>query len=367
MAQIQYFLGANTPAGFYSLYDHLIDLETAQAVYILKGGPGCGKSSLMRRIARHAQAAGYRVQYILCSGDPGSLDGLVIPELKTALVDGTAPHVIEPKYPGVVERYINLGQFYDSRGLQQVRAAVAEDTAGYQQHYKRCYRCLSAAAELDADVRELLLTPETEARLAKRARGIIARELRGSGSGGGNVHRFLGAVTHRGAVCCWETVDAQCKRVYSLLDSYGLAHTMLAPILSAAAARDYAAVVCPDPMAPDRLAHLLIPELGLAFVTSAPGLEYPGRPHRRIRLDAVPNDEAARRARPRIRFTRKVSAALKQEAVDALAQAKARHDVLEEHYNPYVDFQGVYALADRLAEDLFPNASTASPEAPQAD
>lgn len=361
MAQIQYFLGANTPRGFYSLYDHLIDLETAQAVCILKGGPGCGKSSFMRRIARHAQAAGCSTQFILCSGDPGSLDGLVIPELKLAFVDGTAPHVIEPKYPGVVERYINLGQFYDSRGLQQVRAAVAEDTAGYQKHYKRCYRCLSAASELDAEVRELLLTPEVEARLAKRARGIIARELKGSGSGGKDLRRFLGAVTHSGQVCCWETVDAQCKRVYALQDSYGLAHTMLLAILNAAAARDYAAVVCPDPMDPGRLAHLLFPELSLAFVTSAPGLEYPGRPHRRIRLDAMLTDESFRLARSRIRFTRKVSAALKQEAVDALAQAKARHDVLEQHYNPYVDFDGVYALADRLADELLP---TASPERP---
>lgn len=92
MAQIQYFLGANSPSGFYSLYDQLIDRETARGLYILKGGAGCGKSSFMRRVARHAEAAGYRAEYILCSGDPDSLDAVVFPELKTALVDGTAPH-----------------------------------------------------------------------------------------------------------------------------------------------------------------------------------------------------------------------------------------------------------------------------------
>ena len=96
MAQIRYFLGANSPTGFYSLYDQLIDLETAQAVYIIKGGPGCGKSSFMRRIARHAEAAGCSTHFILCSGDPDSLDGLIIPERKIALVDGTAPHVVVP-------------------------------------------------------------------------------------------------------------------------------------------------------------------------------------------------------------------------------------------------------------------------------
>lgn len=93
MAQIRYFLGANSPSGFYSLYDQLIDLETARSVYLLKGGPGCGKSSLMRRVARHAEAAGCAVEYIICSGDPDSLDAIVIPELSAALVDATAPHV----------------------------------------------------------------------------------------------------------------------------------------------------------------------------------------------------------------------------------------------------------------------------------
>ena len=45
----------------------------------------------MRRVERHAQAAGLETQQILCSGDPGSLDALLLPQLGAALVDGTAP------------------------------------------------------------------------------------------------------------------------------------------------------------------------------------------------------------------------------------------------------------------------------------
>ena len=47
--KVCFYLGANSPSGFHSLYDQLIDPEEAQRIYILKGGPGCGKSSLMRR------------------------------------------------------------------------------------------------------------------------------------------------------------------------------------------------------------------------------------------------------------------------------------------------------------------------------
>ena len=94
--KIQYFLGANAPTGFYSLYDQLLPPERAQAVYILKGGPGCGKSTLMRRVAGWAEEAGLETEHILCSGDPDSLDALVLPALGTALVDGTAPHGMAP-------------------------------------------------------------------------------------------------------------------------------------------------------------------------------------------------------------------------------------------------------------------------------
>ena len=84
MAVSQYFLGANTPNGFYSLYDELIDRNTARDVYILKGGPGCGKSTLLRQVGRRAEDAGLDVEYIWCSGDPDSLDALIRPRLGTA-------------------------------------------------------------------------------------------------------------------------------------------------------------------------------------------------------------------------------------------------------------------------------------------
>ncbi len=96
LPHIEYFLGANSPSGFYSLYDHLLPPEQARAIYILKGGPGCGKSTLMRKVAAWAQETGLETEYILCSGDPDSLDAVVFPDKAAAIVDGTAPHVVVP-------------------------------------------------------------------------------------------------------------------------------------------------------------------------------------------------------------------------------------------------------------------------------
>ena len=51
----------------------------------------------MREIGRCAEEAGIAVEYLWCSGDPDSLDGVVIPEFRCAVADGTSPHGSVPK------------------------------------------------------------------------------------------------------------------------------------------------------------------------------------------------------------------------------------------------------------------------------
>lgn len=354
LPHIEYFLGANSPTGFYSLYSHLLPPDQARAIYILKGGPGCGKSTLMRRVAARMEQEGMQTEYILCSGDPASLDAVVFPQLKAALVDGTSPHVVEPKYPGAVERYVNVGDCYDKTALWELRSEIMDAMSGYQGCYQRAYRCLGASAELFEDQRSALLTQALSDKLAKRARGILLREIpkRKSAAPGQVKQRFLGAVTHQGSLCLFDTALAQCSRIYELTDSSGLAHELLIHLLAGAVSNGYDVVACPDPMAPERLAHLLIPQLSLAFLTSTPSLPFPGKPYRRIRLDAAADREVLRRNRPRLRFAKKVSSALLEEGVDCLAQAKAMHDHLEAIYNPHVDFSLVEKMADQIGTEF---------------
>ncbi len=123
LPHIQYFLGANSPTGFYSLYDHLLPPERARAIYILKGGPGCGKSTLMGKVGAWAQEAGMEPEYILCSGDPDSLDAVVLPERGAAIVDGTAPQGV------VTEGHFCFAHF----GFAKIQSSVSlRLTASFQ-------------------------------------------------------------------------------------------------------------------------------------------------------------------------------------------------------------------------------------------
>lgn len=261
--------------------------------------------------------------------------------------------MVEPQCAGVVERYIDLSGFYDRAGLQPLKQDILAATAEYQGHYKRVYRCLGAAGELRRDMNELLDTEGVRQRMAKRAAGIISRELKRPANGDGHAdQRFVSAVTHKGAFTLWDTVSTQADRVYELADGYGLAHHLLSPILTAALAAGHDAVACPDPMAPDRLAHVVFPGLSLAFVTSTQEDPWPHHAHRRLRLDAMADADVYRLNRPRLRFTKRVAAALMEEGIVGLSQAKEAHDRLEKLYNPYVDFEGVARLADQVADQV---------------
>lgn len=352
-ASAHFFLGANTPAGFYSLYDQLLAPASAEAIFILKGGPGCGKSTLMQRVAEAVSARGEETEYIHCSGDPDSLDAVHFPRLRIAIMDGTAPHILEPQYPGVVEHYVNLGDCFDGESLQGVRQEIISCTTACKSLYSRAFRILDAAYQVFEELPDSFLSPAALSRLEKRVRGIAAREFKKTGSTPGTVtKRFLGGVTHQGLLCRYDTAHALCDRIYEIVDNYRLAPSTLNFLMEAATAAGYDVIACPSPLYPRRLEHLLIPSLSLGFVTSNDWLPFEGRPFRRIRLDALPDCDAVRKNRARLRFSKKISGLLMEEAVSMLQQAKVCHDELEALYHPFVDFSTVEQIGDQIAQRI---------------
>lgn len=343
MARItNFFAGANSGDGFQNLFPELMDLEQTYDLMVLKGGPGVGKNTFMREIGRTMEQAGTDVEYLWCSGDPDSLDGVVLPELRCAVVDGTSPHVMEARYPAAVDRYLDLGRFYDLTAAKAAADEVKLHTKNYKAAYARAYHHLKAARQVEMDTMVAAEKSFDRQRALRRVDGIIARELRGRGSGQGRTtRRFLGSITHKGPVWRFDSVDVLCPKVYELADSWELAGELLARLHRAAVNKGWDTIVCAAPEAPERMEHLLIPDLGLAFVSSRAGMRYTGKPYRRIRLDAMTQIEG----KSRLRFQTRMAALLREEGIAALREAKAHHDKLEAVYNPYVDFDGVRATA----------------------
>lgn len=254
----------------------------------------------------------------------------------------TLPHVIEPQYPAAVDRYVDLGRYYDLTAAKNAAEEVKARTHAYKAAYVRAYHSLKAARQVELDAVASVGKAFDSERLDRRVKGIIARELRARGDQRGRtLRRFLGSVTHKGYIWRFDSVDALCPKVYEFADTWELAGGALARLREAAVEKGWDVIACLSPEEPERVEHLLIPGLGLAFVTSCPGMDYGRKPYRRIRLDAMTETEG----KSRLRFQTRMVALLREEAVDALKEAKRNHDALEAVYNPYVDFDGVRAQA----------------------
>ena len=349
-SDMNFFLGANSPAGFASLYGEFADEISEGRLFIIKGGPGCGKSTFMKRIADALRKCGYSAEYIRCSGDPDSLDAVYFPELQLAYADGTAPHALEPLYHGVSGEYVCLGEYCDSGALTSLRGDIESAVNAYRAKYRRAYSLIEAADAAVRDMYGAFITGSVRAGVKARADAAASRELKKAGGASGYRKRFLGALTHRGRITFFDTVPALAERVYAVDGEFGLSSLFLENISEKAISRGYDCILCPDEAHPERLRHLIIPSKSLAFVTHTPENPYPGEISRRFRLDALAAHALTPADKKHFRVCRRLSRELENEAVSVLSEAKTLHDELERIYNPHVDFEAVCALADRHAE-----------------
>ena len=138
----EFFAAMNSYGGFVSHYKTSFAQERR---YIIKGGPGCGKSTLMRRIAAEAERRGCDVEYYDCSSDPDSLDGIVLPSLGIALFDGTAPHEEAASAPGWRDNLIDLGAFWDTELLRAHQDEIIVLSEHKSAAYHNAYRYLGMA------------------------------------------------------------------------------------------------------------------------------------------------------------------------------------------------------------------------------
>lgn len=353
--RLDFFMGANAPLGFVSLYDELKIPKEGFRSYLIKGGAGTGKSGIMQKVATASKEERI-LERLHCSSDPNSLDGIILHTARCSMVDATPPHVIEPSFPGSFETVVNLCEYLNEEKLAPRLAKSIALQADNNACHEKCRRFLRCA---DILLRDNILTGENHtdfeklqaftARLSKRL--VPPTYSRESGI---EHKRLLSAVTNQGIVFYQDTIKSICSRVWLIDDPLGsvspyILETLKENIISAG----YDLFCCYCPLSPGgKIEHLLIPELGLAFVTQNSFLQYEGNVEKVIHSDRFVDSAGLALRRNSIRFNRKAATAMFDAAVKILKDAKLIHDELEEQYTDAVDFTAVSAKSDYLASRI---------------
>ena len=127
------YLGAATPVGS---KDYVINLTDGLKRYFIKGRPGTGKSTMLKKIGKELTAKGYDVEVYHCGFDPNSLDMIICRSLEIAIFDSTSPHEYFPDKDGdeiidVYKEAVNEGtdEKY-TKELSEIKKRYKEKVAG---------------------------------------------------------------------------------------------------------------------------------------------------------------------------------------------------------------------------------------------
>lgn len=354
-----YFPGNNTPGGFFSYYHNLLDPKEAERIWCLKGGPGTGKSYLMKKIGETMLEEGHDVDFLHCSSDSSSLDGILLKKYGIMIVDGTSPHLIDPVNPGAVDSIVNLGDFWDEAGIRKHRREIIKIKGEISQAFRKAYNYLGAAEKMYDNFSVVPTAGINQSVACDIAEKIVQKDIkcRRNPAGTGRLRKlFATAVTPEGIVNHLSGIAGTCSKIYVIKSRVGSgSENILSRILeeSIYCGHDADAFYCS--LKPQtKVEHLVIPQLSLAVVTSNTFHKFliDERNREIINIDFLHETDERRTADEILDDSLERMKELLEMATVCLKEAKNKHSMLESYYIPNMNFENLDRLRQNIEETI---------------
>ena len=347
---LKYFLGANSANGFVSEFGS--NCDTRFKTYIIKGGPGTGKSSFMKKIAKRAKENNEKVTVCPCSSDPDSLDAVILDDKKIMLLDGTAPHTVDPVYPAVCQEILNFGDFWDCEKLKN-KDEVIKITDYNKTLHKTASSYIIAAGDLLFDSLKTAESCTDVKKVEHFSKKLCQRFIPENVGQGRETIRFLSTVTPKGIVSFPETVTENFENIIIIKDEFfNISSKILKYVRDFALKSGYEIITLKNPLFPDLIDHIIIPDLSFSIVSENRFIKF-DITARRIHSRRFVDSRLLHHSKNRIKFNNKAADMLLNAAFNTLSQAKTVHDELEKHYINAMNFEKINSFTDMFCNKLF--------------
>lgn len=343
-----YFAAANSRNGFISFDSSLF--SDVSFLYIIKGGPGTGKSSFMRSIALEALNEGYDVEYIWCSSDPSSLDGLIIrkSDRSIAFWDGTAPHTAELKTPGIDSQFCDLGQFWNTTVLSHHADEIRHISSAKSSCYASAYRLLSSAGSFVDEIADIA----SEYTLHNKLYNFVKRftdHLEAVRDG--KIRKiFTSCISGYGEIrsAIFENIS---DNTYFIDEKYRIYPEFFALLADALVNKGYSLDISVSPLDPNMIDGIFVREICTSFVTSHQNdsLTKSNFINSRRFID----NGVFSNSRHRMRELLKLHDAAMSDALHSLEKARNLHTDLEKYYGSAMDFSKLERYKKEIMSKLF--------------
>lgn len=251
-----------THRGFHTFIPGL--LQGLKRVYILKGAPGSGKSSFIRFIGEHMSEQGYEVEFWISAVDAVSPDGVYIPQLNAAVINGSLSLPIDPRYPGVRDVLINLEEFWDEQKIDGQQAEIIELVDQMESCLQQVTAQLQEAAAIYEEAKDIYASCVDEAQLQELIGELADQILK---NGALERHYFARAFTADGLVNYMNEVSAECKRRYIFKGPVGSGKTyIIEALVQQARRKGYRLEYYHCGLQPDKVDMVIISDLQVALI-----------------------------------------------------------------------------------------------------
>lgn len=340
-----FFAAANSGDGFLSFFDEIFFGDGIGRRYIVKGGPGTGKSSFMRRIARYAEEKEKSVEYYYCSSDTESLDGIIV-DGNIAIFDGTSPHSYDAVLPGACDEFLNLGEFWDAEKLRASAEPITVLSRSKKEAYSRAYGYLGAAKALSRTLDGLLPLYTDRAKL-ERAVQRLCKGIRGEGRGMTLVKQVSAFGTKGRAELT--SLRNRADKIFYVDEYYGTAGIFFRTLIAVAEANGCMTYVSFDTVDTSKPREVYFPQTGECFTSLAVG----GDGERHVNMKRFTDATALAEVRGEYRAGRQAYESLCELALRELSRAGELHARLEKYYVDSMDFDALRGFTSAFAEKLF--------------
>lgn len=353
VGSIRHFFGrGNTARGVHCLYDS--GFEELQKVYLFDGYPGCGKSTVLRRIADGLTSLGHTLELFHSPLNPDELDALIVKDLKVGFADGrTCEGLASLRNVEVVP--VDFAQAVNLARLSlETKQRIETLESQQREAFSRAYETFAAALRIH-DEWEAIYIGHMDFHKADQVGQELLSALFGQQTTAKTAtvrHLFFGAATPKGAVDHIPTLTGDLRRRIFIKGRPGSGKsTLLKRLAAAAEERGFDVEVFHCGFDPNSLDMLIFPELDLAiFDSTAPHEYFPSRSSDEVldmyeRAMQPGTDEQYASALKDIqhRYSQKM-----QEATAYLREAQQFHATIKAIYVAVTDFDQV----DRLSSDL---------------
>lgn len=221
--------------------------------------------------------------------------------------------------------------------------------------HKTASSYLYAAGSLISQLQSVADDATDHHKVLRLAGSIAAREFPKRNGVGHEQIRFVSGITNAGSITFEDTITKLAPRVYVIDDNWGAASSLLLATLRQLALESGQNIVtCACPLFPfTKIDHLLLPELGLGFVTrnKLHPLTMPGE--RTIHARRFTDTEKLKSKKHRMSFLMRAAMNMLEQATTTIDEAKKNHDLLEVCYISAMDFEKVDDKVQKLIEKFY--------------